>query len=1259
VADWDSGLQVIDIRDKESPVIVGTCDTPGYAQGVALSGDYAFVADYDKGLQVIDISNREDPVRIDTCDTPGYAQGVAISGDYAIVADDENGLQIIDISNREDPVRIGTCDTPGSAQGVAISGDYAFVADWKNGLQKLKINIGPPPEGKGNLILVAGGNINYKSLSYSSLSQQPTNILMRKKGNTLDFPDKKTSYWQITQALANHVFNTFQNSGYEVYDIYYFNPDPIQDTDNDGLPNHLFVDDSNPTREKLINIIKQFPEDYFGNHLTNDGPLYIYLIGHAAEDHFLIMPNEIITAQDLKAAIFEFQENTQSESNRRQVVVIIESAASGTFINDLAGPDITVITSTDDGSSYIKPDFSDPNNIHYNSFTKAFMDALSPHLDPNNIPEGDPETLSMRINDFLKEAFIDVRNQFRQWALAGPPFADQASQMALPEVQFTSFNFSEDEVIPLTHFSINTFQDIPYDLTIIGHGPNNNPIPISEDMAFFSSDHTILDPENMQDIQRILGPYNIPWYSIFPKKNGRISLIAYPKEETDPHHLISAKITIDVSIDDPGYFKDTNRMAIIVAGYQGTGDYLWESTNQIANHAYKTLLAMGYTRQEIHYYNPYYLQDPVKNKECLDRQTCNHIDGYPRLDIFDPDTDPNSPYAAFSKIYNLNDPNIKIKELFLFLVDHGTREAFCLNPTTTLDADYLIDNIEAVADKVSGKIIFLYDACYSGSFLEKIKERTYTSPNSPLSEKLITITSTDPNRIAYYLNQGIISFSYPFFDEWYLTHSLYQAFEYARDSLPQFGESADSLKGQDPNIFDLNTVQSWDLDHIYYTDEARPLIDHVQAYRREGNLHLSADVFSLTGIKKVWAIIESAKNTLSSSHGKAITQATELPLSPVSDPNSPYGGRYQLTDTPDPCPTEATYTINIYAQDKSRMSKTAFYKTGISDQRENKTRALILATDPKLFPNQNERERFASQLDRAKKILNMKMDPSGIIDIHTLGDLKDHLDPNIHPLAPGQNLFIYLFGKTVAQENSDPYFRINTNDNLKAEDLFPRLPRDPNQRLLILMDTPYSRQFLYSSDPKTWHENWAGIGSTNQGELFFPIYGSYNPMYGGYNLKRFPCFSGFFFSFVLSGATVAQANRMAQNAVSLTQQHPKVFLKKEAQTEYEINRHLNYYLGTSAIHGEDYSLFTDCSAKVENKQLRLSLTAYPDIEETEFTAWVILKSSPSAIYQKTDIAYLSLDPNSLFYQGQGIPKEQALCIRKQSPIIPNSARPSL
>ncbi len=73
MADYGSGLQVIDISDPANPTLVGTYDTPGYARGVAVSGDHAFVADGDSGLQVIDISDPANPTLVGTYDTPGDA----------------------------------------------------------------------------------------------------------------------------------------------------------------------------------------------------------------------------------------------------------------------------------------------------------------------------------------------------------------------------------------------------------------------------------------------------------------------------------------------------------------------------------------------------------------------------------------------------------------------------------------------------------------------------------------------------------------------------------------------------------------------------------------------------------------------------------------------------------------------------------------------------------------------------------------------------------------------------------------------------------------------------------------------------------------------------------------------------------------------------------------------------------------------------------------------------------------------------------
>jgi hypothetical protein len=134
-----SGLQVIDISDPTTPVLLGTYNTPGYAAGVAVSGDYAFVADDASGLQVIDISDPSTPTLLGNYDTPNIARDVTISGNCVFVADKTSGLQVIDITDPTAPTLLGAYDTPGSAWGVTVSGDCAFVADNESGLQVIRV----------------------------------------------------------------------------------------------------------------------------------------------------------------------------------------------------------------------------------------------------------------------------------------------------------------------------------------------------------------------------------------------------------------------------------------------------------------------------------------------------------------------------------------------------------------------------------------------------------------------------------------------------------------------------------------------------------------------------------------------------------------------------------------------------------------------------------------------------------------------------------------------------------------------------------------------------------------------------------------------------------------------------------------------------------------------------------------------------------------------------------------------------------------
>ncbi len=57
-----AGVSIILSTAASALITVGGLDTPGSARGVEVVGDLAYVADYDSGLRVIDVSNPSSPI---------------------------------------------------------------------------------------------------------------------------------------------------------------------------------------------------------------------------------------------------------------------------------------------------------------------------------------------------------------------------------------------------------------------------------------------------------------------------------------------------------------------------------------------------------------------------------------------------------------------------------------------------------------------------------------------------------------------------------------------------------------------------------------------------------------------------------------------------------------------------------------------------------------------------------------------------------------------------------------------------------------------------------------------------------------------------------------------------------------------------------------------------------------------------------------------------------------------------------------------
>jgi hypothetical protein len=125
--------------------IVGSVDTPGWANAVVVDGGYAYIADSDSGLTVVDLSDPADPQVVATVDTPGTALGVDVVDAIAYVADYTGGLRLFDVSNPTAASPLGSTDTPGDARKVVVSGTTAFVADNAGGLTVVDVSSSSSP----------------------------------------------------------------------------------------------------------------------------------------------------------------------------------------------------------------------------------------------------------------------------------------------------------------------------------------------------------------------------------------------------------------------------------------------------------------------------------------------------------------------------------------------------------------------------------------------------------------------------------------------------------------------------------------------------------------------------------------------------------------------------------------------------------------------------------------------------------------------------------------------------------------------------------------------------------------------------------------------------------------------------------------------------------------------------------------------------------------------------------------------------------
>ncbi|UCF78196.1 MAG: T9SS type A sorting domain-containing protein [Candidatus Eiseniibacteriota bacterium] len=121
-------IHVVDVSDPTSLWEMGFFDIADYVSDAAVHGDYLLLAAQSTGLLIYDITNPVDADSVAQLSTYGFANGVTVYGDFAFVST-SLGFQVIDINDPVNPSLLDTYSTsPDGCFWSVARGDYVFVS---------------------------------------------------------------------------------------------------------------------------------------------------------------------------------------------------------------------------------------------------------------------------------------------------------------------------------------------------------------------------------------------------------------------------------------------------------------------------------------------------------------------------------------------------------------------------------------------------------------------------------------------------------------------------------------------------------------------------------------------------------------------------------------------------------------------------------------------------------------------------------------------------------------------------------------------------------------------------------------------------------------------------------------------------------------------------------------------------------------------------------------------------------------------------
>ena len=950
VAAGQSGLQVIDISSPESPEIITSVETQGSAHSITVKNQYVYVTVSDGILEIIDISIPSNPIPIGTLKVSGNGNDIIVVDQIAYVTLNHGRFLSIDVSDPSKPIILGSVKTSGLIKEVDIMDQYAFVVG-KNGLQAVDISnpsnpiiIGSKKElGFANDIEVIDKTAyvtTYKNVLQVvdvSLPSDPKII-----GSIEGIDNVNVHDLVVVDKLA---YLTTGNSGLHVIDVH-----DTEDIKIIGSTDTLGRSESVNVVDKLAYVVNSFDNSLvlldiskpsnpatIGSLDTQGEATDIELLGQTVYLADRVSGLHAISVQNLSDPCFIGSFNAFDTAYNLKIkgqTAYVASGRSGLQIIDISNseylskvcaidtPGYAYDVSVEDDIAYVADytsglqliDISNPKNSKIiktlNSFDGAMDIAVKDHI--------------AYVADFKGLQIIDISKPEDPIRLGSLDIQDNLVEIKVVEemAYLTTENLAVNN--PNDNGLIIIDVSEPKKPTITGSvtTPGNTGDFIVEDNTVYMSDGTngvqVIDVSTASE-PTIIGWVDTPGSAYGLKLANHIayvadgkaglSIVPIPKMLTNivakdstelKLTLVGPDIAGDYNIrvfDDSeadqlngalSFMNSTehevqrHKKAIIASG-GSLKDRLSSAAKKCSNWAYLALLAQGYSKDNIRYLSPHDLID---------------VDG-------DGNNDVNNICTTSTLSSAIQDWAAKdASELIIYLIDHGGQGTFQANQGEVINAadlDCWLDNLHS---SIPGKIILIYDACYSGSFLPHM--------TTPTDGERIVITSSGPDEETWFMEEGVMSFGYQFWSSVFGNAKLYDSYQVATGMIensqtPILDANGDAQETEE----DVEIVSDFLIGRGRVAASGPPRIGTVIARKilsgQEAATLWAKDIRALNELNRVWAIIipPDYERTYT---GEAVTNLDTVELIDP-DGDGTYTGSYNKFVK------QGTYKVEIHARD--------------------------------------------------------------------------------------------------------------------------------------------------------------------------------------------------------------------------------------------------------------------------------------------------------------------------------------------------------